>query len=180
VAAIEHMYFPAAASAEPHSDLCCPSQFWLIHSPGEPLQHRILILPSHFSEILATLVHYLELSPEYAISVHHNFEGTVPFVYLPSPLKDLSNTLKFHPFTPTISYSNHTMSLPVWVIANHSPAHLQTFHPSFELPKQFRDRELPARIGLQMAIRLVDIGMSTEHSNLWIYPDYRVVGSLGL
>lgn len=83
-------------------------------------------------------------------------------------------------FTPTLSYSNHILSLPVWAIANRHPTYSSTPQTSFELPKQFRDRELPARIGLAMAIQLVDVGMSTEHSNLWTYPTYRLVGSLGL
>jgi hypothetical protein len=151
-----------------------------MHSFEEPLQCRILILPSKFSEISTTLSHYRELSPEYAISIHYNFKGTVPFVHLPGPLKDLSNMLKFHPSTPTLLYRHHTLSLPVWAIVNLPPTPSHSLHPAFELPKQFRDQALPARIGLGMPIQLIDIGMSTECSSFCVYPDYLVVGSLGL
>jgi hypothetical protein len=176
----ERTHLQALTSEEPHADLRCPSQFWTMLSFAEPLQRRILILPSAFSEITTTLSHYRDLSPEYAISIHYNFEGTVPFVHLPGPLKDLSNTLKFHPPTPTLSYRDHILSLPVWAIAIQPPTHSHSLHPGFELPRQFRNQALPTRIGLGMSIQLIDIGMSTEHSSFWVYPNYRVVGSLGL
>jgi hypothetical protein len=162
------------------SDVQCPTRYLLIFAPDNEHQRQVLLLPDEVIDEARLHYHYFTLYVGYQV-FRVVQQGSVPYEHLPGPLRNLSHTYKFHPFTPTPRVKNQLYTLPVVfsVPSGCRPMPYPILHPRFELPSYTQRRELPVRICLEMDIQLAKVTVGVERL-IWESMKYKVVGSLGL
>lgn len=154
------------------------SSYWDYELAYAPHEREIIFIPNSNTHPVYLLYCLRRFSPEYSL-IHSRNRGKIFKEFIPQPFQSYPRDLSFHPFTPYAGVTSSILVLPVIFRLEIVSLSTHRLYTLFELPSLVRSTALQKRINYDTKIRLRDAA-DPPVEPIPEYPDYCVVGSLGL